>query len=104
MSPKIPYKRRWFTQPAVLDGGELLCDTHVKDVGSINVVEVRVDDKVNVYVTIGDLFNQQTIKVPDHRAALTVIDIAGRHKSDKPRELPVGWELCAEAQGEERAA
>ena len=91
-APKIPYTRRWTTQPKFLEGGELLCDVYVQDTGAINVVEAGGC----IYVTIGGLFGQQTVKVPSTREALAVIHMANNRKSNKPASLPEGWELCEE--------
>lgn len=89
---KKPYARRWTTQPKVVEGGELLCDVYIEHIGIINVIDVGGD----IYVTVGGLFGQQTMKVPNERAVLAVIDMANKRVNKEPMPVPDGWVLCDE--------
>lgn len=82
--------RHWYNQPAILkDGTSLL-------VVSLRHISVQVIHVGNVYyVTAGDLFNSQTVRVKDANDAFKAIEVV-KNISQKNTALPVekyGWEL-----------
>jgi len=77
----VKHKRGWSSQPVEVEDHEILCDFFHKGLGQ--VVEIRK----GYFVTVGNLFGSQTIKVPNADTALRIIDALSKLPEDGEIEL-----------------
>lgn len=86
--------RRWSDQPTVLEQGVSLATVRLLNVST----QVTCVDNT-YYVTAGNLFGSETIKVKDANDALRALDALGRIQGEV-RQVPIdkfGWELMPNA-------
>lgn len=88
-------KKRWKSQPDVVEGCEILCYFHHERLSArIEVRKGREHDGEPFYVTSGNLFGSQTVRVESAEDALRLIDLMDRKGANgHPMDLPAGCTL-----------
>jgi hypothetical protein len=86
------YTRNWKDQPAVLEKGEKILSIFMKD--CIEAVQIKEGPDAGFFVTVGNLFGSQTIKVTSANDVIAMLQMVyDRQSGAKSRDIPDGWKV-----------